>query len=159
MMAGFDYLDGQEFSIVKFVIMSLFFGLMMTFILVPNHIERIKELNITEFTDEVLSSNQKSIVQSAISRDDLLHKIENSTILNISKISAVENSIRILTKVSTKTFGEKIEVKFQEIGDGMNELLITSRPRLITKFIDDGKNLKNVQSIQKILNGTPQRKL
>jgi len=154
MMAVFNYFDGEEFSIFQFVFMSLFFGLVMTFTFVPYHIERIKELDIKEFSDEVLSSNQKLEVQSAVTRDDLLHKLENSSLLNISKISTTEHSIRILTKAESTTFGEKIEIKFKEIEGGMDKLLITSRPRLITKFIDNGNNLRNVQTIQKLIKGT-----
>ena len=153
-MAGFDFFDGREFSILKFAIHSLLFGIMMAYVSVPNHLARLKELGVTEFSEEALSTKQKMEVQSEITKDEFLTKLRNLNVLSISKISTKGNLITIWTKVSRHTFGEKIEVEFQELDNGINQVYISSRSKLITNFIDNGKNLNNVQVIHQILKVT-----
>jgi len=49
LMAGFDYADGQEFKLYKFVFSFLFFGLFMGFIFRNGHKKQLKkEVSETE---------------------------------------------------------------------------------------------------------------
>lgn len=43
LMAGFDYADGQEFKLYKFVFSFLFFGLFMGFIFRNGHKKQLKK--------------------------------------------------------------------------------------------------------------------
>ena len=42
-MAGFDYADGQEFKLYKFVFSFLFFGLFMSYIFRNGHKKQLKK--------------------------------------------------------------------------------------------------------------------
>ena len=58
LMAGFDYADGQEFKLYKFVFSFLFFGLFMGYIFRNGHKKQLKkEVNETSIK-KTASKNQ-----------------------------------------------------------------------------------------------------
>ena len=64
-----------------------------------------------------------------------------------------DHEIKLISLISWKSFGEVIKIKIRHFQDGLNEFEIISRPRIRFTMLDSGKNLSNVNRLQRVIEG------
>ena len=147
-------IEGGDFVFWKILVSAIFFGVILTLILVPLHIAELKRMGIKELTHENLSTNQEIELEVNISKEDLIHKLMNDPTTKEMSLVESENLIILKTKLSSISFGEKIQIRFNKLRDGMNHILISSKPKLFFTSFDYGKNKQNVEYLKKMIEKT-----
>lgn len=150
-MLGFDLADGDGFRLWRFLFMTFFFGITMSFILVAFHRNRLKKNGIKEFSDENLSVSQTKSLNSKLNISELIRKLKNDPIIGKMKMAEVENGILLKTNMSWKSWGEEINIMLTSDKDADFEYQISSSPRLKTTLVDYGKNLENINRIESVI--------
>lgn len=139
--AGFRF-DSITLSFVWSLIMTLFFG--------GYHIYEIQQ-NGDSMTDASLNTRQYKTVRSSINKTDLMFILLNESKYSSLDIKEEDNIIKFQTKLSFKSWGERVSIVSKNISENLFEYKISSKPKVPTTFIDYGKNLENVQAIERIL--------
>ncbi|MGI9420596.1 MAG: hypothetical protein ACR2RA_22465 [Geminicoccaceae bacterium] len=70
---------------------------------------------------------------------------------SIDKVDAHSGQVEASTKVSWKSFGEKISFRLSDRGDQTTEVEIESRPKLTMTIVDYGKSRENIDQIVAML--------
>lgn len=142
---------GEPFVLWKFLFKSVFFGLFMSLALVSWHLRELKKMGVKNMSDENLAIRQKKTIKTHFSKDEIVNKLKSTPNLDNRSLKESTNSIMIKTKMSWKSWGERISISFNEVEDGIQEITISSKPKAIFAFIDYGKNKKNVLQIEELL--------
>lgn len=150
-MSAIDLINGNGFSWEKFLFSFIGFGLFMSLALVSIHIHRLKKLGVQKFTDENLSVRQTKIVTSPLNLSEMKQKLKSDLALEKMKMTEAQNGILLDSKVTWKSWGEKIGVILQCKDGGNYVYHISSKPRLTRTIIDFGKNLVNVNNIEQAI--------
>lgn len=77
-----------------------------------------------------------------------LDSIKNSSVLEINREAGL---IRAKAGMTWYTWGDEITFQIESIGDHNYSVSVTSRPMVKTTLIDYGKNLDNIQKIKSYL--------
>ena len=148
---GFDFLSGDGFALWKFVYLTLAFGTTMSLIMVSHHKFEVQKRVSNELTDENLKVSQKSELFSKVSKTEFITRLQKDKVLNRMKLNEIENGVELIAGFTWKSWGEIVEVRINELSQNEYIYKIASRPKLKTTLVDYGKNLENIQTIQKIL--------
>lgn len=151
MMIGFDLINGDGFSLSKFLFMTFFFGVAMSLFLVSFHRYRLKKNGVQEATDENLGVSQTRILMSKITKAELAKKIKADPIIGKFKMTEIEDAILLKTRMTWKSWGEDIQILQKPFGDSEFEYQITSSPRMKTTIVDYGKNTENLNRIEGVI--------
>lgn len=149
-MSLHDLIQDNSFSWTRFFFLFFFFGLLTATVLVLIHKNRLKENGIEIFTDENLGVSQTKKLKSKISLDELISKITSDKVFSRMKFTKNQNSIKLKTGVSWRSWGETINVRVAESTDDFH-YEITSSPRLKMTIIDYGKNFENIKKLSSFL--------
>ncbi len=150
-MMGFDYLEGTEFKLWKFLFLTFFFGITMSLILVYSQKKALKKAGINELTDKNLGVNQSKEIKTKFSKDEILNQLKSEKSLKKMEIEETENGINIATNTSWKSWGENICISLKSKEEQYYTYQISSSPKLKTTLLDYGKNLKNVTLLESII--------
>ena len=153
-MFVFDLVFGIDFGLVKSVYRAIIFGVSMSLIFVFIQYYSLKKNGVTKFTSDNFKVKQSRILKSKLTKQEIIDKLENDTRFTIIKFREKENRIYLKTKMSFKTWGEKITITVRPLENEYNEYKITSRPALSTTLADFGKNFQNVNRIEGIIKNT-----
>lgn len=148
---GFDLIDGNGFSLWKFLIATLFFGVSMSLILVSFHKYWLKKNGVEPITEDDLGVHQSQIIESKFNERELIERLKNNPILGKMKLAELENGISLKTGVTMKSWGEEIKIILKSRKEDKFEYLISSRPKLKTTLVDYGKNMENINLIEKVI--------
>ncbi|NKI25502.1 hypothetical protein HCG49_02875 [Arenibacter sp. 6A1] len=150
-MMAFDFVDGNGFRLWKFLLMASFFGITMSLILVSFHKHRLQKNGIQVITDENLGVTQRKSLTSELNKLELIEKLKIDPIIGKMKMTKIENGILLKTGMTWKSWGEEIKIiqKTDIVTDF--EYQISSSPKLRTTLIDYGKNLENINRIEKAI--------
>jgi hypothetical protein len=72
----------------------------------------------------------------------------------LKRADEVASKVELRTKVSLKTFGEKIELELSPEGEGATRVHVSSKAIVPTTLVDYGRNQRNVNSVVSWLRGT-----
>jgi hypothetical protein len=146
-----DWALGRQADLLMNLIYGGVVGLTINLILRSYHIQQIRNLGISEITDEVLSSQQQIEVLSPLSETQLIARLQGEATFSNMQLSRSSNHITLRTKASAETLGEVIQIKLEATAEGMNRFLISSRPKYLINYFDLGQNLKNVVYLQNLI--------
>lgn len=140
------------FNMLEFLALAFFFGFLMSLTIVSWHVNRLKKNGIKELTNENLSVNQKRIITSNLDQEQLINKLKCDSVLGRMKIIPTKSGIKLKAGTTFWSWGETMKIISNPIPqDDKYEYHITSKPKLKTTIIDYGKNLENVEKIQKVI--------
>ncbi len=151
LMTIFDFVDGNEFSIWKFLFSTLFFGITMSLILVSYHKNRLKKNGIQEINVDNIGVNQSRFFETRFNKVELIQKLKADPIIGKMKIKEIENGIFLTTGITWKSWGEEIKIILKSEKDNNFQYLISSNPKLKITLIDYGKNLENINLIENVI--------
>ncbi|MEM6265742.1 MAG: hypothetical protein AAGI38_24790 [Bacteroidota bacterium] len=151
-MSAIDIFTGEGFMIGKFLFMTFFFGLTMSLFFVYTAKKNLKKQGITEITDEHLKVVQTKYFTSGLNLIELTEKLKASPISQRMKVKEVENGILLQTGASWKSWGEEIRITQKSAREPNYEYQVSSSPRLKTTLVDYGKNLENLNQIERLMN-------
>jgi len=150
LMLLFDLLDGTGFSFWKLVLRIVLFGGFMSLTLVSLHILKLNKIGAGKLP-ESLGVNHTRYINSSIVPNELASRLEADPAISKIYISDSENEIKLDTSLTWASFGENISIQARPIGSNQFEYKISSSPKLGTTLVDFGKNIQNVNRIEKIL--------
>lgn len=150
-MLGLDLAEGHGFRLWKLIFTILFFGSTMSLILVSFHRYRLKKNGIQEITSENLRVNQSKNIEFELNRKELVDKLKSDPIIRRMKMIETEDGILIKSRMTWKSWGENIKINLNSTKDTIFEYQVSSSPNLRTTLIDYGKNLENINRIEKVL--------
>jgi hypothetical protein len=149
-----DFTSGQVLYFWKYLAEGFMFGALMSITLVTIQVASLKSKGVKDFTDENLKVIQRQVIQSGLTRDGLITRLENDKNFRKMKVATDANGLKITTPASWQSMGETIAVNVTPIHPGMNEFEIISKPKLGTTILDFGKNLENVRRIERLVTVT-----
>jgi hypothetical protein len=150
-MLGIDLTIGNGFILEKLLFMIFFFGGFMSLILVTYNRYRLKKIGVEEISDVNLNVRQNKILKSDLNKSELVEKLKTDPLIRKMQMKEIENGIILKTGMTWKSWGEEIRIIQQSNGESDFEYLISSTPKLKTTLVDYGKNLENVNLIEKII--------
>ena len=153
-MMGIDLLEGDGFDLWKFLFLTFFFGITMSISLISFHEHRLRKNGIQEFTDENLGVTQIRDIKTKLTKTELINKLKKDPIIGKMKMTETENGILLKTGISGLSWGEKIRIALKSKSKADYEYQVTSSPKLKMTFVDYGKNLQNVNQIEKVIQTT-----
>lgn len=145
-----DYL-GNDFDFEKSLIACLIWAFLLSFTLGIVHLITIKRKGVSNLTAEDFSVYHQKTVESDLTKEDFLKRLERSQWKNSIDISENQNKINLSGSLSWWSYGEKIIVEFIKGNNGINQFNISSRPKLKTTMVDYGKNRENVEKIEQLI--------
>ena len=146
----FDLLAGEP-SVGSPLLKSGFYGLFMAIIFISGHIFSIREKKLGPINAETIKVFQKKSIKSNLSQSSLIEKLLEDPACNKLDIRTSENEILIRTRTTFWSWGEKIKILIHHASDGMNQFMVTSHPEVRFTMVDYGKNIQNVQRIEKLI--------
>ena len=150
-MTAFDYLDGGGFNLWKFLFHALFFGLAMSLTLVTVHKNKLKKHGVQEFTDDNLGVRQTKAIKTKLGRNELISKLKADPTVADLKMVETGNGVSLKTGITMKSFGEDIKIELISESESDFEYQISSSPKIKTTIIDYGKNLENINRIERVI--------
>lgn len=144
-------LIGSEGRLWKFLVMTIGFGIIMSLTLVTLHRYRLKKIGVQEITDENIRVGHTKNFKSGLNKNELIEKLKSDPIIGKMKIKEIENGVLVKTGINLMTWGEKIKIILQSDRDPDFEYKVSSHPIVITTLVDYGKNLQNVNRIEKLI--------
>ncbi len=150
-MTAFDLAQGHAFELWKFLFLTFFFGITMSLTLVTFHKHRLRKYGITEMSDDNLRVNQTKSIHSSLDKTELLAKLKSDPIIGKMKMTEVDNGIRITTNATWKSWGEEINILQAPVKGPEFEYQVKSIPKVKMTLLDYGKNLENVNLIEKAI--------
>jgi hypothetical protein len=151
-MTLFDLIDGIGFRTWPFLYHALFFGGLMSLFLVSIHLLSLRKFGIRNMTSALLGVNHKTSLRTQLSKQAVMEKLRQDPFFRKMNLIESDDKISLSTDMGWKSWGEKIAIHFRPLEDGINELEISSKPKLKTTMIDLGKNLQNVMKMEQLLN-------
>lgn len=151
MMAGMDMVETHTFPVWKFIAHSLFLGIAMSGTFVTFHIYRVRQQGVKEPTAESLTVRQKRTIISTVAKSEFLQRLKNDPVLKTMKWQESGDGFSLRSGVTWKSWGERVVVAITPIGENQYEYVVSSSPRIPTTIIDYGKNLENVNRIERLL--------
>jgi hypothetical protein len=157
-MAPLDLLFGERLSFIKFLLHVILFGTFMPILYVKNIKNNFRNNGKEKITNEDLIVFHSKEVKSGISKPELVNAIKTDPTLSRMKMSKTEDSLLLKTPWASKSFGEKIEIKFTGNDNNSKIIQITSKPKSPFTLVDYGKNKENVDRMEKFIVGLDESK-
>ena len=150
LMFLFGMLEGNP-NLMSDVTRAATYGFLMSITLVGTHIFTIHKKKLGPITAETLKVTHKKVVISELPKTELIDRLTEDPEWKKFDIRISDTDIRIKTKPSIWTWGEKIRILAQQAVDGKYQYEITSAPDVGTTLVDYGRNLQNVQRLEKLI--------
>lgn len=144
----FDLGDENE---LVFVIRTLTFGLFMSLTLVSIHWYKLKQAGVENLTDENVGVNQTRMIETELNVNELVEKLKLDSVFGKLKWKESDNGVSATTGFSIYSWGEVISINFKSKNEAHFEYQVSSRSKLLTTIVDFGKNLSNVNKIERII--------
>ena len=152
LMIIFDYATGSDIELFSFLLTIVLFGLTMSLVFVSLQISELKRLGVEELTAESLSVEQHRSFTSSLTKQKAVERINIDPAFSKMKIRKTASGLRIKTPITLKSFGEVINIEFnQPLANDPLKISISSRPKIKTTMVDLGKNMENVNSLYQLL--------
>lgn len=151
LMTLWDVMEGKEFQLWKFLFLTFFFGITMSWLLVSQMRSRLNKIGIREIADQHLQVHQTRAIRSRWGIDQLAEKIKGDPKLGRMKTTRVNDGIMMISPISWKSWGERIRIILNTSSGDEFEYQVSSQPRLGTTIIDFGKSLENVDRIEHLI--------
>lgn len=145
------FLGNGEQKFTQALLSGLGFGLLMGLFLTYRQVREVKNLKGKNFTPEDLSVHQVAHFQSSLTKEQILARLQNHYLDKDWNLSENGSEIRLKTTFSWKSFGEKIQIKTEQLQNGSSEVFIESKPRTWITIADYGKNLENIMYLRILL--------
>lgn len=142
-----DYLTGDLDTLQSYLMRGLFFGVFFSGSMVAMTAYQLDGVK-KDITVDDLKVVQKRTIVSSLSPVEFSNKI--ASLFKADSNQSSGNKYLIRVPMSWQSFGEKIEVAFEE-KDDQYQYHITSRPLVRWTLSDGGKNLENVLKIEDAL--------
>lgn len=146
------YLIFGETYLLGSFIEGLIFSFIFVGIMCLQHFSKLKKNGHSVFTDEDLAVNQTDNFELEITTDQLISKLENNPIENFKSMEVSGQSIQMRTRGHLDALsGEKIQIDFKDLDNGVKAISINSKPRIFFQLFDQGRNIINVQAIRNVI--------
>ncbi|KAA9341021.1 hypothetical protein [Adhaeribacter soli] len=140
-----------EARILQSLISGLGFGLMVGLFITYKQMREVKKLRGNQLSQEDLSVHQVACFQSYLTKEEILAKLQNHYPSKDWELQTANDLVKLKTPYSWKSFGEKVQIRINELQNGLTEVLVESKPRLWYTLADYGKNLENTLYLRKLL--------
>jgi len=151
MMILWDVSEGRGFQIWKFLYLTFFFGITMSWFMVSLLRSRLHKIGIQEIADQHLQVYQAKAIRSRYGVDELAERLKGDPELGKMKTTRVNDGILMISPLSWRSWGEKIRIILSANYGDEFEYQVSSQPRLGTTVIDFGKGLENVNKIEHLI--------
>lgn len=142
-------------GIIIGVLLGVVFGVLLSLIVSSIHVRSINKL-VAGFREHKYSVRQSLSInvteRADIIYDNFLSKVKNKTYWSITD-QEHGSRIVLMSSFTMKSFGEIITITFRCNNDDITKIEVESRPKLQTTIIDNGKNLENVLTIERLFDG------
>ena len=146
---GFDEIS--KTFIFKNITASLFFGILMSLILVSFHWYKLKNVGVENITDDNIGVNQTKIIETELSKNEIIQKLKLDPTIGKMNMSEMENGVLLKTGMTMKSWGEEIKIILKSNKENNFEYQLLSSPKLKTTIVDYGKNLENINKIESVI--------
>lgn len=148
--SGMDYLFNFDFYLWRFVLNILFFGGLMAIFLGGWNTNERNRNGLKEYTEENSKLRYDKIIESTISKEQLLEGIKEEPYFTKFKLIDMGNVIEMNSKKSFVSWGETIIIEIKEIDDTINKFRVLCKPKVVTTVTDGGANYINMKKIEGI---------
>jgi len=150
-MAILNVYWGDAFDLRKFLFSFVFFGGLMSLILVGLHRYQLKRKGVDNLDDGALSVAQKTQIQTTLSREEIIDRLKRDPRIGKMVLKADGDMIELDSGATWRSWGERILLKIHQ-HDGNTLLVeIQSKPKVFTTVVDYGKNKDNVDLITELI--------
>ncbi|MBD0849420.1 hypothetical protein [Maribacter arenosus] len=111
-----------------------------------SQIKSVERLKNSKLTTKDFSVFQTEYLNQNIPIDYIFQLLKSNEITKRWALTIHKSMIRGKTNITISSWGEKVKIKSSD-----NKIIIESKPVLRTAVFDNGKNLKNVKLIKKII--------
>lgn len=143
----FGDLTNAVIYLVSYLIMGIFF----TILTVNIHFNKIKSFGIQNITAEHLGVKQETCVLSYLEISEIKEKLNENHFFDQMTITDIENGVKIKTGLAWNFLDNRIQIVQSSNAIKPYEYRITSAPNMKYTRVDNGKNLKNVIEVAKLL--------
>ncbi|MEP6647723.1 MAG: hypothetical protein ABJC12_11600 [Saprospiraceae bacterium] len=151
LMLLFDILNGEGLRFWSSIFRFVFFGLCMSLTFVTIQIANLKKAGVQKISSDDFKIIQKRVVQSDISKDELISKLREDPSFKKMGLTEIGNQILLKSKTTFSSWGEEILINISSGQNGMNEFDIISKPKIKTNIMDTGINYLNVRNLEKLI--------
>lgn len=130
---------------------SLILGISMSLILVSLHWYLLKKNGVENITDENIGVHQTKTIETKLSKNELIQKLKLNPVIRKMKMTELENGVLLKTGMTIKSWGEEIRIILMSNKENTFEYQISSSPKLKTTIVDYGKNLENINKIERVI--------
>lgn len=148
---GSDYFFGLNLYIWRFVFNIIFFGGIMSLILVEIHKAERRSRGINEFTEENSKLIYEKKFKSKMSMDHLLESLKENMYFASYSIKNIEGKLVLKSRMSMLSWGEIITIGVEDLDESFYEFTVNSKPKYILTLLDGGANYKNLRVLEKML--------
>jgi hypothetical protein len=146
LMSLWDYINDGGIEYVKIAFMILFFGGIMTWTSVRS-MKRFKRKYVGEaLTSNDFKAKQCKIIPSDRSIQSIYDQLKTNETTGKWKIKLENSAIAGRTRVSTRSWGERIRIS--KIDD---KVKIESKPIIFTTLFDHGRNRENIFRMKQLI--------
>ena len=149
-MLAFDLIDGHPFDPYQFLFYFFAFGLMMGLASYSFTILRLKDLQIKEIDENTFRTVQERKTKSAVAIESLAKMIrDHPETMGWRPIEGI-NRLEYITKMCWYSWGERIMIHAEK-NNGKWLYVIQSKPRYFLNYIDYGRNIRNVETVLRLI--------
>jgi hypothetical protein len=123
----------------------------MSLTLVSIHWYKLKQAGVENLTDENVRVNQTRVIETELNVNELVEKLKSDSIFRKLNWKESDNGVSATTGFSIYSWGEVISINFKSKNEAHFEYQVSSRSKLQTTIVDFGKNLANVNKIERII--------
>jgi hypothetical protein len=151
LMVGADLIMGNGFILWKFPLHFIFSGSVFSFLLVSSYKTELKRIGIQEITDDVIKVHQSRNIRTELNRAALIERLKADPAFGKMKMTVMEHGIQIKSGVSSKSWGEEINIILQSESSNGFEYLVSSRPSSKITLLDMGRNIEHINRIENLM--------
>jgi hypothetical protein len=153
-MVGIDLVMGNGFILWKLPLHIFVSGTVFSFLFVTLYKTELKRIGIQDITDDVIRVHQSRNLITDLNRIDLIARLKADPAFGKMKMKEIENGILLKTGVTSKSWGEEINIILKSENSNGFEYLVSSRPLFKLTVLDMGRNIEHINRIEQLIKNT-----
>lgn len=151
-IAIYDIIDTQSFSVMKFVFMTLFFGMCMAFLQIPKQLNNLKKLGVPKLAYHHLKAKQEKELPSTFTLQDILKLLQQDPFFTQHAFTIDKRAIKSTnTWFSSFGIGNKISIEQKAQNTKGFTYRIHSAPSSKLIGTSSIQNLENVLRVAQLI--------
>ncbi len=148
---GIDLVRGNDFILWKVLFFVFIQGGLFSFLFVSLYKTELNRIGIQDITDDVIKVHQSRNIKTEFNRTDLMERLKADPAIGKMKMKEIENGIQLKTGVTSKSWGEDINIILKSENSNGFEYLVSSRPSFKLTVLDMGRNIEHINRIENLI--------